>query len=195
MPSGGTRATVGLVNAEANHGIARDLVSRPPIDTHMSLGTARLLPLPIQDKGLQVIAVPGPPWTTVGAKRRTHHSDLMPGLGRAREELPLGEITVERGAHDALLRRGRRREHLGDQIRLARIAGRGAMDLLAHPMGVALTAVAGFQVVGRGHAHRRERLLVPGAPEPRFPPWDRPAVIVLQPHPPQRLAGGEAREA
>ena len=47
----------------------------------MSLGTVRLLGLPIKDKGLEVIAPPFPPLPTVGPERRTHHIDLMRRLG------------------------------------------------------------------------------------------------------------------
>jgi hypothetical protein len=36
------------------------MVSRPPVDTGMPLGTARRLGLPIADEGLQVIALPFP---------------------------------------------------------------------------------------------------------------------------------------
>jgi hypothetical protein len=52
-PTGGTRATRGSVESDANHGIARDIVSRPPIDAGMPMGTVRLLGLPIDDKGLE----------------------------------------------------------------------------------------------------------------------------------------------
>ena len=58
--TGGTRATGGSVKPDANDGIARDIVSRPPVDAGMALGTARLLGLPIDDKGLQVIALSRP---------------------------------------------------------------------------------------------------------------------------------------
>jgi hypothetical protein len=62
-------------------------------------------------------------------------------------------------------------------------------------MSVAFTAVAGLQVVGRGHTYRRERLLVPGAPAELFQPCDGTAIILLQPDPPQRFQGGELPEA
>ena len=81
-PAGGTRATGGPVKPDANDRIARDIVSRPPVDTGMALGTARLLGLPIDDKGLQVIALPFPPLPAVGPKRRTNHIDLMLASGR-----------------------------------------------------------------------------------------------------------------
>ena len=63
-------------------GIARHIVSRPPVDTGMALGTACLLGLPIDDKGLEVIALPFPPLPTIGPERRTHHIDLMLASGR-----------------------------------------------------------------------------------------------------------------
>ena len=60
-------------------------------------------------------------------------------------------------------------------------------------MRVAFTAVAGLEVIGRGDAHRRGRLLVPGAPAERFQPRDGTAVILLQPNLPERLQGGQGR--
>jgi hypothetical protein len=152
----------------------------------MTLGTARLLGFPIDDKGLEVIAFPFPPLPTVGPKRRTNYMDLMLHLGgdeevridipavqqmRAREELPLGEVTVDRGAHDAILRGRWRREHLGDQIGLAGIAGLGEIHLIAYPMGVPFTTGARLQVIGEGNTHRRGRLLVSRAPAECFVPW------------------------
>jgi hypothetical protein len=68
---GGTRATGGPVKPDTNDRLARHIMPRPPVDTGMALGTARLLGLPIDDKGLQVIALPFPPLPTVGSKRRT----------------------------------------------------------------------------------------------------------------------------
>src|SRR5207249_7191912 len=43
-------------------------------------------------------------------------------------------------------------------------------------MGVAFTAGAGVQVVGRCDAHRRRRLFVRGAPPEHFEPWDGTAL-------------------
>ena len=80
-PAGGTRATGGPVKPEAHDRIARDIVSWPPVDTGMALGTACLLGLPIDDKGLQVIALPCSILPTIGPERRTHHIDLMLRLG------------------------------------------------------------------------------------------------------------------
>ena len=51
----------------------------------MPLGTVRLLGLSIDDKGLEVIAFPFPPLPAVGPTRRTHHLDLMLGLGGDQE--------------------------------------------------------------------------------------------------------------
>src|SRR5882724_5486470 len=46
------RGTRRSVKPNGNHGIARHVASRPPVDAGMALGTARLLGVPIQDKGL-----------------------------------------------------------------------------------------------------------------------------------------------
>jgi hypothetical protein len=139
-PAGGTRATGGPVKADANDRIPRHLMSRPPIDAGMALGTVHRLRVPISDEGLQVIALARPSLPAIGPQGRPDDIDLMLGLGgdeevridiaavqqgRAREEFSRGEVTVNRGAHDAILRRSRRGAHLGDQIRLAGIAGRG----------------------------------------------------------------------
>jgi hypothetical protein len=43
----------------------------------MSLGTVRLLGLPIQDKGLQVIALPGLMLSARGPKGGVHDIDLI----------------------------------------------------------------------------------------------------------------------
>jgi hypothetical protein len=51
----------------------------------MPLGTVRLLGLPSQAKGVQVIAFPGQPLPTVGPQRRTNHLDLLLGLGGDQE--------------------------------------------------------------------------------------------------------------
>jgi len=67
-PAGGTRATGGPVKPDADDRIARHIVPRPPVDTGMSLGTVRLLGVPIQDKGLQVMALSSLMLTAIGAK-------------------------------------------------------------------------------------------------------------------------------
>ncbi len=81
-PAGGTGATGGPVKPDADDRIARHIVPRPPVDTGMPLGTARLLGLPIDDKGLQVIALPFPPLPTIGPERWANHIDLVRCLGR-----------------------------------------------------------------------------------------------------------------
>jgi hypothetical protein len=78
--AGRTGTTRGPVKPDANDGIPRHVASRLPVDTGMTLGTVRLLGLPIDDKGLEVIAFPFPPLPTIGPKRRTNHIDLMLGL-------------------------------------------------------------------------------------------------------------------
>jgi hypothetical protein len=84
-PTHRTRTPRGPVEPEAHHGVARDIRARPPMDAGLALGTARLLGLPIDDQGLEVVALPFPPLPTVGAKRRTHHLDLLLGLGGDQE--------------------------------------------------------------------------------------------------------------
>jgi hypothetical protein len=96
LPAGGTRATGGPVNPDTNDRIARHIVPRPPVDTGMALGTARLPGLPIDDKGLKVIAFPFPPLPTIGPERRTNHIDLMRCLG-CDQEVGVHIAAVERG--------------------------------------------------------------------------------------------------
>src|SRR6266508_3162304 len=50
------RATGRRVKADAHDGIVRDIPAWGQFDAGMPLGTARLLSIPIQDEGLQVIA-------------------------------------------------------------------------------------------------------------------------------------------
>jgi hypothetical protein len=84
-PTHGTHATRGSVKPNTNHGIARHIVSRSPVDTGMALGAARPLRLPIDDKGLEVMALPFPPLSAVGPKRRTYHIDLLLALAGDQE--------------------------------------------------------------------------------------------------------------
>ena len=56
---------------------------------------------------------------------------------RPRQEIPIGSVLVEGGAHDARLR--------GDEIRVVGITGLGEVERIADPVGLAFTAVAGFQ--------------------------------------------------
>ena len=57
-------------------------MSRPLVDAGMTLGAARLLGFPIQDKGLQVIALSALVLPAIGAEGGPNHIDLMLGLGR-----------------------------------------------------------------------------------------------------------------
>jgi hypothetical protein len=93
-PAGGTRATGGPVEPDANDRIPRHVVPRPPVDAGMPLGTARLPRVPIDAKGLQVIALARPSLPAIGPKGRTNHIDLMLGLG-GDEEVRIHIPTVE----------------------------------------------------------------------------------------------------
>jgi hypothetical protein len=109
--TGGACTTGGPVETEADDGIARDLVSRPPVDTRMPLGTVGRLRLPIHDKGLPVIAltallVPArrptggtDPINLLWARRRdetvSRHGATIAPVG-PRPQLPGGSIGQER---------------------------------------------------------------------------------------------------
>jgi hypothetical protein len=56
----------------------------------------------------------------------------------SRKEIPIGQVLLDGGAHDAILRGRGRRHHLRDQIGVAGITGLGEVELIAHPMGVTL---------------------------------------------------------
>jgi hypothetical protein len=92
--TGGTRATGGSVKPNANDRIARDIVTRPPVDTGMPLGTVGLLRLPIQDKGLQVIALTGLMLPALRPKGGTDHINLMLALRRD-ETVGIHVATIE----------------------------------------------------------------------------------------------------
>jgi hypothetical protein len=102
---------------------------------------------------------------------------------------------IDGGAHDAILRRRWRREHLSDESRLIGITGFHEMPLIPYPMGIAFAAVGCLQVVGLADQQRRGRLLVPRAPAELFQARGRTAVIVLQPNPPQDLKRRDGVEA
>jgi hypothetical protein len=76
--AGGTGATGGPVKPDADDRTPRHITPRPP-------GTVHLLGVPIDDKGLEVIAFSGPPLPAVGPKRRTNYIDLMRPLGGDQE--------------------------------------------------------------------------------------------------------------
>ena len=75
--TGGTGATGGPVKPDPKDRIARDIVAWRPFDTGMSLGTVGLLGVPIQDKGLQVIAVCDLMLPAIGPKGRSDDIDLV----------------------------------------------------------------------------------------------------------------------
>jgi hypothetical protein len=113
----------------------------------------------------------------------------------AGQEIPIGQVLVDGGAHDAIVHGRGRRHHRRDAIGVVGIAGLGAVARRAHPMGLALTAVAGLQVVGCGDAHHSRRWLIPGPRAERFEPRRRTAVIGLAPYLPECRQGREVAEA
>jgi hypothetical protein len=78
--AGGACATRGPIEPDADNRIARDIMSRPPMDAGMALGTARLLGLPSQHQGLQIITLAGLMLPTIGPKGRAYDSDVMLAL-------------------------------------------------------------------------------------------------------------------
>jgi hypothetical protein len=78
--TGGTGTTRGPVKTDVDDRIARDIASRPSVDTGIPLGTVGVLGIPIQHKGLQVIASSGLMLTAIRSKGRTQHIDLIVAL-------------------------------------------------------------------------------------------------------------------
>src|SRR5262245_9422895 len=203
-PANWTGATNPRVKADAHDRIAGHIAAWRPFDTGMSLWAAGLVRLPINHKGLQVIALSCQPLPAIRAKGWPNYINVMLRLGgdqevridvaaveqvRTREEIPLGEVVVDAGAHHAILCRRGRGDHLSNQIRLVGITRFREMHLIPNPMGIPFTTVAGLQVVGRRDAHRRRWLFVPCTPAKRFEPRDGTAVILLEPYLPKRLQG------
>ena len=74
---GGTGTTGGPVKADPQYRITGDVVAWGPFDTGMALGPTRLLGVPIQHKGLQVLAVFELMLPAIGSTRRADHIDLV----------------------------------------------------------------------------------------------------------------------
>src|SRR5207247_10286907 len=77
----GTGTTGGPVKSDPKDWIARDIVAWRPFDTRMPLGTVGLVGLPIQHKGLQVIAVCELMLPAIRAQGGPYDIDLMLCLG------------------------------------------------------------------------------------------------------------------
>ena len=82
------------VKANAHDRTASHIMARGPFDARMALGTPCLLRRPIQHKGIDTIALTGALLTTIGAKRRPEHIDLMQALGTG-QEVSIDIATVE----------------------------------------------------------------------------------------------------
>jgi hypothetical protein len=80
--TGGARATGGPVETDVDDRIARDIVAWRPFDAGLPLGTVGLLRLPIQDKGLQVIALTGLMLSAIRPTGGTDHVNLILALRR-----------------------------------------------------------------------------------------------------------------
>jgi hypothetical protein len=109
--------------------------------------------------------LPFPPLPTIGPKRWTNDINLMRRLGRDQEvgipiaavehvgpgqEIPIGQVLLNGGAHNAIWRGRWHRHDPCDEIWVVGITGLGEMHLITHPMGLAWTAVVGLQVEGDG---------------------------------------------
>src|SRR5438552_17835324 len=100
--AGGTDATGGPVKTDAHNGIARHIPARRPFATGMPLGTARLCRLPVDGKGLQVIALSDLMLPTIGPKGRPDHIDLVLALRRDEEVGIHGTAVEQMGARQQI---------------------------------------------------------------------------------------------
>src|SRR5688500_4781193 len=73
----GTGATGGQDKADPKHRIAGDIVAWSRYDTRMPMGTAGLVGVPIQDAGLQIVALGNHVLPTIGAKGWANHINLV----------------------------------------------------------------------------------------------------------------------
>ena len=78
-----TRPTGCRMEAEAHHGIARDIPAWPPSNTGLPLGTVGLLRLPVDDEGAQIIALVCPPLVAIRPEGWAHDIDLVDVLSSA----------------------------------------------------------------------------------------------------------------
>jgi hypothetical protein len=91
------------MEADAHHGIARDIPAWGPLDAGLLLGAAGLLGLPIDYEGAQIIPSTRPPLVAIRPTGRADHVDLMRGVG-GDESLGIDIAAVEQvlfgGPHD-----------------------------------------------------------------------------------------------
>jgi hypothetical protein len=157
-----TRTTGRPIKSDVHDGITGNIPPRSPLDTGLPPGAAGLLRLPIQDKGLQVIALACHALTAIGPKGRADPIDVMRGLGgtqergiditaveqmRARQEITIGQVLLDGRSHDAIGRGRRCRQHLGDELWVVIITGVGQVNPLADPGDTALSTIPGFWIV------------------------------------------------
>jgi hypothetical protein len=166
--TGGTGATGGPGKADAHDGSPGPSMAGGPFDPGVPLGTVGLLRVPIHPKGLE--GIPGmlmlPAISPYGwpddldlmlrlggdEEGRSHIAAIEPV--RTREESTPGPVLLDGRAHAPLWPRGGRSAHLGEQIRRALSTGLREMALVAHPMGLPFTAVAGLHVIRGVDEHR-----------------------------------------
>ena len=79
--AGGAGTTGRPVKPDADDGLAGLTLPCGPFDTALALGALGLLRLPVDHKGVEVIAVPVPLLPTRGAQRGPYDIDLMVYLG------------------------------------------------------------------------------------------------------------------
>jgi hypothetical protein len=132
-------ATTGRgMEADAYHGIARDIPAWGPLDAGLPLGAAGLLGLPIDDEGAQIIPLARPPLVAIRPKGRADHVDLMRGVG-GDESLGIDIAAVEPalfgGPHDHTGAKLAENRAVESGISELQTEGRRPIDPTAHGLG------------------------------------------------------------
>lgn len=201
-----TLATGCCVEANTHTWTTAHIVAGRPFDTRLPLGTHGNFPLPINGKGMQIIACSSAPLATVGPEGWPDHINLMVHLGddeelrrqvatiqevRRWEQLAIHQRLLDGWPHPTIRCTRRRGRDLRDEIRAPGIAGFAEMDFIANPRRLPFTPIAGVEVVGRLNQQRGWWLVLARAPADRLCSRMRTAIELLNPDLPKDLQRGQ----
>jgi hypothetical protein len=194
----GARRAVALGEARLPLGAGRSIRVRSPGAALLAIGAGHHPPVPVHDELALVEARAGAGLPTGIVRDRADDCDTVVALARQQHfgggvahvhQVLTRQVVMgsQRGVHDrqhVVVRGGRRRGlHVGDQVRRVRITRLGDVDLVPHPLGAMLGAVARLGIIGRSHQLGR------GGHVPHLPPAQLAwlARVLLRPDPPQHL--------